>query len=346
MNLYSQILFFFGALGVFNSFLISLYFIIIKKPKDFSNILFGIFLLFLSERALRSLIYFFSDATPNSYSAFGPITFIFIGPFLFLYVLTVLKLNTKNIKYWKYHIAFWIGIAIGIHFIYPFRSDPIFWKRYILVSINIQWLCYTLVSGYYLAKRMKNISQKEEKLLPINLWLAFLLLAVLILWLMFFFTKYSYFVIGSITFSVLFYSFFLYFLFNKKQKNQIFGDEKKYADKKIDNTTAKILIEKLDILMSEQKLYKDPNLKSSDIAKILHISTHQFSQFLNDNLGKSFPAFVNEYRIEEAKLIIRSNTKYTLDAIGNESGFNSKSTFYTVFKKLVGMTPAKYKEQF
>lgn len=346
MNFYSQILFFFGALGVFNSFLVSLYFIIIKKPKGFSNILFGVFLLFLSERALRSLIYFFSDVTSNSYSTFGPITFIFIGPFLFLYILSVLKLNTKSINYWKYHIAFWVIIAIGIHFIYPFRSDPIFWKRYILVSINIQWLCYILVSGYYLTKRIRNLSRKEEKLFPINLWLVFLLLAVLILWLIYFFISYSYFVIGSITFSILFYSFFLYLLFNKKQKNQIFRDEKKYANKKIDNTTVKVLVEKLHMFMCEQKLYKNPNLKSSDIAKALHISTHQFSQLLNDNLGKSFPAFVNEYRIEEAKLIIRSNTKYTLDAIGNESGFNSKSTFYTVFKKLVGMTPAKYKEQF
>ncbi len=76
------------------------------------------------------------------------------------------------------------------------------------------------------------------------------------------------------------------------------------------------------------------------------IPSYQLSQFLNDNLGKSFTEFINSHRIEEAKKLIQSNLEYTLDAIGSESGFNSKSTFYGAFKRTMGMTPRTYREKF
>lgn len=113
----------------------------------------------------------------------------------------------------------------------------------------------------------------------------------------------------------------------------------------MDSLITNPLIVQLKEFMDAKKPFKNPNLKSSDIANELSISTHQLSQLLNDSIGKSFSNFVNEYRVEEAKQIISSNTKYTLDAIGKESGFNSKSTFYTYFKRVVGVTPSKYREQ-
>ena len=307
----------------------------LKKPRQISNTLFGFFLLFFSERALRSLIYFYSGVSPNAYSKFGPITFLFIGPFLFLYVLSVIQPKSKTVALWKYHILFWVFITIGIHFVFPFRSDPIFWKKYILTSINFQWLIYLLISAWFIYKQFRNSEPKQKKLTPIQLWLTLLLVAVLILWLIYFFISFSYFVTGSIVFSLLFYSFYLFFIFKKKERVQVFQEVKKYGQKKIEESMAIELVQTLKQFMKEQKPYKNPDLKSSDIAKILHISTHQFSQLLNDNLSKSFSTFITEYRIEEAKQIIQSNKKYTLEAIGNESGFRSKSTFYTCLKKLL-----------
>jgi len=221
-----------------------------------------------------------------------------------------------------------------------------FWKKNILVAINIQWLCYLLASVYVLFKTKEIGGEKTKNFSGYRLWILCLLSCTLILWIIFFFVDFSYFIIGSITFSVLFYSFFLYFFFRKKQASWIFQNDIKYADKKIDDNKANTLLEQLYAYMRDQKPYRNPALKSLDVAAQLNISTHQLSQLLNDNLGKSFAIFVNDYRIEEAKRIIRDNTKYTLEAIGNESGFNSKSTFYTTFKRIVGKTPAKYKEQF
>ena len=96
--------------------------------------------------------------------------------------------------------------------------------------------------------------------------------------------------------------------------------------------------------MSDKKLYKDPDLKLPDVASQLNILPHRLSQFLNDNLGKSFTIYLNEHRIEFAKGLIASSPHLKLESIGYECGFNSKSTFYSTFKKLTGTTPAKFKE--
>jgi AraC-like DNA-binding protein len=113
-------------------------------------------------------------------------------------------------------------------------------------------------------------------------------------------------------------------------------------DKKINDTDANALASQLKKLLSDKKLYKNPDLKISDVANQLNIPVHQLSQLLNDNIGKNFPSIINEYRILEAKEMLLQNDKYTLEAIGYECGFKSKSAFYTAFKKHVGLTPAKY----
>jgi AraC-type DNA-binding domain-containing proteins len=97
-------------------------------------------------------------------------------------------------------------------------------------------------------------------------------------------------------------------------------------------------------VIHDKALYKDPNLKLNDLAQHINISMHQLSQLLNDNLGKSFSTYINEYRIAEACKLITTNERLTFEAIGYEVGYNSKSTFYAAFRKIKDMTPALYKE--
>ena len=65
-------------------------------------------------------------------------------------------------------------------------------------------------------------------------------------------------------------------------------------------------------------------------------------------MGKSFPDFINQYRIEEAKkrLLDPAKKHYTVLAIAEEVGFNSKSSFNNVFKKHVKMTPSEFRKSF
>lgn len=97
--------------------------------------------------------------------------------------------------------------------------------------------------------------------------------------------------------------------------------------------------------MDGEELYKNPNLKVNDLAKAIQIPGYQLSQVLNDNLEKSFTAFVNEYRINEACRILTTNTNFSIEGVAGEVGFNSKSTFFASFKKIKGVTPSTFLQQ-
>lgn len=94
----------------------------------------------------------------------------------------------------------------------------------------------------------------------------------------------------------------------------------------------------------EQKLYLDPLLTLKGLADKIGLNTHELSYVLNNGLGKNFYHFINELRTEEAKSLLLSEDMKHLDLLGIaiNAGFNSKTTFYTTFKKLTGLTPKEY----
>nr|WP_307735084.1 helix-turn-helix domain-containing protein [Chitinophaga nivalis] len=144
--------------------------------------------------------------------------------------------------------------------------------------------------------------------------------------------------------SVLFYlTIFYHFRGKKSDPTRLFVKTEK---KKIADTDAAAWIEKLGKIIHDKKFYQDPNIKLNDVAKEVKITSHQLSQLLNDNLGKSFSTYINEYRIQEACKLITTNTHLTFEAIGYEVGYNSKSTFYAAFRKVKDTTPALYKKSF
>ena len=102
----------------------------------------------------------------------------------------------------------------------------------------------------------------------------------------------------------------------------------------------------LKTYMLTEKPYLNGELTASELARSLQMSRHQLSQILNDHIGKNFYDFINEYRAEEFKnrLQLPENEHLTLLGIAFDSGFNSKTTFNTIFKKMTGLTPSQYKK--
>jgi YesN/AraC family two-component response regulator len=80
----------------------------------------------------------------------------------------------------------------------------------------------------------------------------------------------------------------------------------------------------------------------------LNISVGYLSQIISEQSEKKIPDYLNYYRTEEVKkmLLDPDFDRYSLLAIGLEAGFNSKTAFYTAFKKETGTTPATFKKQF
>jgi len=340
-----ELLFFFSALGAFNGIVLSIYFIFFAKPKHISNVFLGVFLGMLSIRIGKSVFFHFNPKLSFHYLQLGLTACFFVGPFLYFYINSITRNLDKVYNSWKYHLAILIPTALIIGLVYPFNNNIDLWRPYIIKTIYIQWFVYILISFYLIRNRIKKIFNKKEKLSSIDIWLFSILIGNILLVASYYFTSFVNYISGALTFSFLLYILLLFVFYNKKNKSILFNALNKYADKKIANDEVSRLKKNLKSVMLEEELHKNANLKSSDVAKKIGLTTHQFSQLLNDNLGKNFALFVNEYRIESAKLMLHNNSKLTLEAIGYECGFNSKSTFFTTFKKLVGTTPANFRKQ-
>ncbi len=102
-------------------------------------------------------------------------------------------------------------------------------------------------------------------------------------------------------------------------------------------------VEKINRVLKQGKLYLNPAITIFDLAKELNSNHRTLSAFINKELNKSFLTLINELRVEEAKKKLTNNSKrLTMEGIGLESGFNSRASFYRVFKKVTRRTPSDY----
>ncbi|WP_405604176.1 helix-turn-helix domain-containing protein [Polaribacter sp. Asnod1-A03] len=111
-------------------------------------------------------------------------------------------------------------------------------------------------------------------------------------------------------------------------------------------TTENLYYIKLEALCKNHQIYRDSTLNREKVAEKLGISSGYVSKLVNTITGKNFANYINYYRVEAVKeMILDSEFKnYSLLAIGLESGFTSKTTFYNAFKKATGMTPNAYRK--
>ena len=134
----------------------------------------------------------------------------------------------------------------------------------------------------------------------------------------------------------------LAYSFLKKQDN--FIDIKPRITKNLDTDA---IVYRFNQLIEHQKPFLKDTLTLQEVALELKVSARSLSQIVNQRFGKTFKDIMNEYRVVEAKAIMRSETSGNLQMldVGLESGFNNKVSFYRVFKKSTGKSPSEYYEQ-
>jgi len=118
-----------------------------------------------------------------------------------------------------------------------------------------------------------------------------------------------------------------------------------YQKSGLSKEEAHLILKKLENLMVSEQPYLDSELHLVTLALKIDTSSHKLSQVINENLNKNFFDFVNEYRIEKIKELLSdpANNSFKIISLAYDSGFNSKSTFYNLFKKSEGITPAEYR---
>lgn len=98
---------------------------------------------------------------------------------------------------------------------------------------------------------------------------------------------------------------------------------------------------------TEEKPYLNGKLSLSEVAQRMNISVNHLSQVINEQIGMTFFDYVNSFRVDEVKTILSKpdSKNFTLLGIAYDSGFNSKSSFNSIFKKFTGLTPSQYVNQ-
>lgn len=101
----------------------------------------------------------------------------------------------------------------------------------------------------------------------------------------------------------------------------------------------------LKAYMTREAPYLEPALTIQELASRMQMPARELSVLINHHLNQHFFDFVNGYRIEKAKELLKNSTKQDLNIqeVLYEVGFNSKSSFNTAFKKHTNLTPTQYR---
>jgi len=115
------------------------------------------------------------------------------------------------------------------------------------------------------------------------------------------------------------------------------------ADRSRDYTQEQVA--RVEHFMEEHKPYLEADISIEGLARRLSLPERTLSRILNQHFGLNFFEFINRYRTETAKQLLRDPNKTDMPIIDvmNEAGFTSKSTFNAIFKKQVGKTPSQYR---
>jgi AraC-like DNA-binding protein len=119
----------------------------------------------------------------------------------------------------------------------------------------------------------------------------------------------------------------------------------KYAKQSINVSTQKHFFTILSEYMEKEKPYLDSDITIRKLSDAINIPIHHLSIVINSLCGKNFAMFINEYRIREALTTLgaRDNKEANILSVAFHSGFNSKSSFNSAFKKITGKTPSEYR---
>ncbi|MGG5207910.1 helix-turn-helix domain-containing protein [Chryseobacterium sp. MIQD13] len=329
-----------------------------------ANFWFGIFLFLWSSFWLDEVLTMVKGSQIDIQSIITVQIIQFLTPVMFyfsvlFYTNPSFKFKISDLKYLILPVIFWINIMLQRFG--GFEDNSIF--NYVFIGLILfQALFYTGLSYFTIQKHKKRIQQFSANTEGINLnWLEYITVIIFIINIAYVVYNLSYdskalnfFINGAFLLVIYFVGYYslkqkeIYPVEEKQREELISIDEDPETEevrKKLISDEELINIKyQLEEIMDKQKPYLDSELNLIKLSELLSISTHHLSYVINTGFQKNFFKYVNEYRIEYAqKLLKDSHSKLSILGIAYESGFNSKTSFNTTFKKLTDQTPSEYK---
>jgi AraC-like DNA-binding protein len=306
---------------------------------------------------------------------------LLLGPFMYLYVLLMVKTNNEfKAVYWLHALPYLLFSLYSILYLYGVlekdTQSNLTYENVTLIKITFYLVmnpAYSILALFILKRHKQKIYRTFSYTKNIDLvWLkavtiGFVVFSGFVL-ILHFFDRYPIAAISPLGYiiylALTLYTFFLgYFgliqqaIYNGKQKGISLSDEVvpkngngkegRYKRSSLKEKEAEVYLEDLLNYFEKEKPYLNGQLNLVDLSEYLNISIHHLSQIINERLGKNFFDFVNEYRVQEVKTRLSNSEhkQYTLLSIAYDSGFNSKSNFNSTFKKITGFTPSQYLKQ-
>jgi AraC-like DNA-binding protein len=365
-----------NLLGAAQALLLALALVSIKRGRRIANLLLAAF------SATVSILIAWTVLISNGYGYFFPHLFRINHPFDFaaapLLYLYVRALVSKEPKLKKRDLLHFIPFGLCLLYLLPYYFQSGEDKLRINNSIlDVQWyqirtslvipqaLLYLALAGFLIARflRENKKSAAESAVLFqvkffLSSWIALWVVAVLRYLFDVRYPTHMRFTNLILPFGATIIIYVMAYLGLRRPETLIGVDAlsaagepgsvpaKKYEKSTLTEERAEFYLKKLLAVMETDKPYMDNELTLPKLAAKLLIPTHHLSQIINERLNQNFFDFVNAHRIEEAKRQLMNPAKkhYSLLAIAEEVGFNSKSAFNSAFKKQTSVTPSEYRK--
>ena len=348
---------------------------VFRRPDEKQNLfLKGLLLLLLMHMAgelfIYSGAYVYAPALAGMQMPFR----VLLGPALFLYAHATMSPD-KAVDKRIYMLAASgpvVVLAAMLPFIFmitpaeklaladPATRDPELWKIALFTCLftTLVFIAFTFVFlGLALKLHHSHVQQLMERFSEIEQrsfqWFKTVLLIWGVAWLMFA-VEFALGALGWRWFGSgkvlpLVETFALAVFIQKALSQKVLKESEKGVPRAVQSRTALLSVErmqliasKLDKAMKDDKLFLQDNLSLNKLSESIAETENHISETLSQYLETNFFQFVNRFRVEEAKKALQESDELVTN-IAIDVGFNSKSTFNTAFKKMVGYSPSAYR---
>jgi len=333
-----------SSIGVLHGLFFAVYLLSRGREDRLSNKLLAGLLLALTLRIGKSVLLYFFRNLNDFYINIGLTGFLAIGPFLLLYVQSLLQPDFQFRRRQLWHFLPAAVLAL-VSWRLPYAPAAEWWD-WLYAGILLQL-------GAYLGASLRQWRRAaaEDRISPFrrrwSLWVTAGIGAVWLVYVLTFFFHLPIYYIGAVSYTFIIYLMALIGMHNRRLFEQTSGKIEKYQSSTLSEEDKERITRQLLRLMEEDEPWKDPQLTLPKLAEQLDQPAWAISQVVNERLDLRFPEFVNRYRVEEAKRLLaapaQADTK--ISHIAYESGFNTLSAFNTAFKKQVGVTPSQFRKE-
>lgn len=346
MNYSDILLIIISSAGLLHGALFALYLMIFKKKKSLTNLLLGLILLCMAFRIGKSVMLNFGDDLEPVFIFVGLTFLTLIGPFYRWYVLGMSRPDFKLTK--RHYLELFPFTIIFVSSLFVTRE----WYNYNrvafilfasgLIFVYLHLLFYIIISWRSIW-RVKNAIPEEKQTKnqkTIFIWLNYLTIGLLLIWMSYVLNILDDavpYVTGPIVYSVVIY----YLSFKAFQLKVLDLNGSSFRINDQDQ-----VFDEISNLIEKDKLYLESDISLARLSKLIGQSPQQTSAIINQYARRNFNDFINFYRIQDAKKLLRSSDKdkFTISSIAFDMGFSSLSSFNSAFKKIEGITPSSYRK--